>query len=133
MLIRPENVQLGGTIHKTKAEKYRNIWIKGEFNLYVPLWRYDISNLGVIEVPERVIELSELLSRIQDFYEQPVSVEFIREIIRRDPTVEGYLDEYIIALRQGRTVTVGNLLGGLMFLEEFTPQARGDYSLGLSS
>ncbi|QIN54454.1 hypothetical protein [Cedratvirus kamchatka] len=131
--MQPEQLVLRGTIHDTKSRKFKNIWVEGGFTLFVPLWRYDLLDLGEIEVPEYRIEASELLSRIEDYYKQPVSLAFLDAIERRDPTAEEELEEYREQLLQGKRVTIGDLVRGLMFMEGIGTGGQGGYQLLLGS
>lgn len=131
--MQPEQLALRGTIHDTKYQKYKEFWVRGGFTLFVPLWRYDLLNLGEIEVPEYNIEASELLSRIENYYTQPVSLDLLDEIERRDPTVGDELDEFRSDLQRGKRVNIGDLLGGLMFMEGMEPGGHGNYQLLLGS
>lgn len=131
--MQPDQLILKGTIHDTKSDKFKNVWLEGGFTLFVPLWRYDLLNSGEIEVPEYNIEASQLLSRIQDFYKQPATLSLLDEIERRDPTVDGELDEYRENLQQGRKVEISDLVGGLMFMEGMEAGGQGNYQLLLGS
>ncbi|SHO33413.1 Hypothetical protein BQ3484_345 [Cedratvirus A11] len=131
--MQPEELELKGTIHDTKFRRFKNVWVEGGFSLFVPLWRYDLLSLGEIEIPEYTIEASELLSRIENYYKQPVSLAFLDDIERRDPTAQGELDEHRKRLLQGKRVIIRNLVGGLMFMEGIEPDVQGDYKLLLSS
>jgi hypothetical protein len=130
MFVRPQNIQLKGTIYDTKPEKYQGLWLKGGFNLYLPEYRWG-GTLGVIQVPEDTIEFSELMERVQDFYEQPISMDFLENIIYRDPQAAVYLKDYIQALERGRKLTIADLMGGSIYPEIIEPIARGDYRLFL--
>ncbi|SPN79587.1 Hypothetical protein ZAZAV_380 [Cedratvirus Zaza IHUMI] len=146
--MQPEELVLKGTIHDTKFRRFKNVWLEGGFSLFVPLWRYDLLSLGEIEVPEcfmqnnalhkisfheTTIEASELLSRIENYYKKPISLVFLDDLERRDPTAQGELDEHRERLLQGKRVTVVHLVGGLMFMEGIEPDVQGDYRLLLGS
>lgn len=131
--MQPEQLILKGTIHDTKYNKYKNVWVEGGFTLFVPLWRYDLLNLGEIEIPEYSIEASELLSRIENYYAQPVSLDLLDEIERRDPTVGDELDEFRSDLQRGKRVSIGDLLGGLVYMESIEFGGQDNYQLLLGS
>ena len=130
--MQPEQLILKGTIKDTKSEKFKNVWVEGGFTLFVPLWRYDLLNLGEIEVPEAKIQACELLSRVQNYYNQTASLALLDEIERRDPTTGGDLDEFRTQLEEEQ-VKIRDLLGGLVFMEGMEPGGQGNYQLLLGS
>lgn len=131
--MQPEQIKVAGTIYEPEAEGNLGRWVKGGFNLHVPLWRYDEINVGEIPVPESRIKLSDLLNRIQAYYEQPLILSVINYIERHDPTVEGELDEFRERILAGEKVKRSEPLYGLIHLEGIVPEGQRDYVLQLGS
>lgn len=131
--MQPEQIKVRGTIYSPKAAGNLRRWVKGGFNLHLPLWRYDFINTGEIPVPESRIKLSDLLERIRIYYEQPLILSVINYIEKHDPTVEGELDEFREKILAGKKVKRSEALHGMIFLEDIVPEGQGDYVLQLGS
>lgn len=131
--MQPEQIELKGTIYDLDEQRIRDVWVRGDFNLHVPLWRYDFINVGEIPVPEKRIKLKQLLHRIQTYYQQPLTLAVIDYIERHDPSVEGELDEFKERILAGEEVMRSEPLAGLIQVEGFAPEEGGDYVLQLAS
>jgi hypothetical protein len=137
--MQPEELQLEGTIFAEgnifgeEYQKYNGVVLRGGFNLRVPLWRYDLANLGEIPVPEQTIKATQLLRRIHVYYRKPVNIEFINYIQAQDPEETSELDEYKERILAGERVVRSDLLGGLVHIEGLAPEAEGTYVLLLGS